>query len=1339
MSSKTTALFFGLLGFGLFLSPLSTYASQQAMRFGNQTPNTTGVDGNSYVMYFKAQSVPSDNGTLTSVTFENVQDDLGATGNVMGVALYTDNSGQPGTLIASNVNGSPLPATYGNVTTYLTASITSGTQYWFAVAEASGGSINGRQMDYEYNNSSPANSFYCGGSANGACQGTASSFPSTAPSGGGLYAEAPTIYATYTTAATGAPTLVETEAGNSTTSITFGAPTTAGELIVLEAYTGGGGTVIGTPTDNKGDIYTEVYDVPNIESQYDYSLWYAADVPAGVTTVSSTPGTGDSGTKASLIAAHYTGMATSAWLDVSTSTLATGAQTRPWASGAVTTNYANEVIVGQDWCYINTAGACSLSATGNWTLEATSTDSAENNGMAYEDQIVSSIQNNVSSTGSAASGTLNFPGIATFRDTTGPIFITNTALTTWTVPSDWNSASNTIEVIGGGGGGDRINDGGDSGDGGGGGAYCKISNLALTPGEIIDIRVGAAGAGATGTAEAGGNGGGTWFNGLTLASSSVGANGGSGGNASSGTGGGGGASSTSIGATCFAGGSGGNGSSNQNGAGGGAGGGAAGKFGNGGNGGDDGNVVGNKASGGGGGADNGANGGRATAGTGGDGGNSGPGGSGTGGLHGAPGSAGSNGGGGGGANGGNAVVADNVGGNGGAGTEWDAIHGSGGGGGSAGEVTTATGANGGSGGLYGGGGAGAGGSASNDGNGGSGGQGVIVIAYTPSSTLAPGFAWGDKMSWTNFNTADAPMVVNSSKLTGYAWSQNFGWINLAPSGSGVTNDGLGDLQGYAWGQNVGWINFSGVTISSSTGVFSGIASGTVAGNLNFGCSVCDVTTSWRPSSSPPLAVVNTTVNGGSSIVLTPDVTTSVSVGTTITDTNGCTAITSGTTTVMLYRSGVGSSTCSSSPNNEDCYVATAFTASSTCSGNTVNATTTFGVYYFADPTDSGTYAGQDWMSTVDFTDSSNATATQDSTGQELLTLSALGVTASSTGPQTPSLVEIERCGTTSAGCTSSTVTFATSTNAGELVLVQVYSGVDGDTSPGTPTDNKGDTYHLAYQQLNFGNHWSYSLWYAYNVAAGVTTVSSTIPGDDLAADFSMIAAHYTGITTTNPLDQATSTGSCCRQGTPWASPAITTTQANELMIGGDFAAAPNTLNLTPTGNWIAEATSSDVYNDDEQIFMQQIVSTIQVNASSTGTLVGSGNNNDPGIATFEGASGGASINYGTLSPNTNTGSTNQTAFVENFGNSAIGLQLSGTALTSGANSIATSSQHYATSTFTFGGSEQILNSSPTTVSGFSLSAPTSTSLVSSTIYWGLGIPSSSVSGTYSGTVTFTGQ
>ena len=115
----------------------------------------------------------------------------------------------------------------------------------------------------------------------------------------------------------------------------------------------------------------------------------------------------------------------------------------------------------------------------------------------------------------------------------------------------------------------------------------------------------------------------------------------------------------------------------------------------------------------------------------------------------------------------------------------------------------------------------------------------------------------------------------------------------------------------------------------------------------------------------------------------------------------------------------------------------------------------------------------------------------------------------------------------------------------------------------------------------------------------------------------------------------------------------------------------------------------------------------------------------------------SSINYGTITASSTTGGTNQMTVVQNVGNSSTTLQISGTALVKGINLIATSSQHYATSSFSYGGLEQSLNSTPTIVPGFLLTSPTSTGAVQNAIYWGLAVGAGAPTGTYNGTTTFT--
>jgi hypothetical protein len=243
-------------------------------------------------------------------------------------------------------------------------------------------------------------------------------------------------------------------------------------------------------------------------------------------------------------------------------------------------------------------------------------------------------------------------------------YLTTTGAGTFTVPSDWNSANNTIETIGGGGSG-GIN----TRNGGGGGGYSKISNLPLTPGASIDYSVGVGG---TGETSDGVNGQDTWFNGASLAASSVGSKAGlGGGDGEVGLGGEQVGNTGGVGTVKNKGGTGGLALVANSG----AGGGAAGLNG-------DGNSGGNE----------GGNGGT------GDAGNTTPGGS-----AGAPPTAGTN------------------------GTQWDGTHGSGSGGG----PSTSTSFVGGAGGSYGAGGGGTNRNAANAG--GDGFQGLIAITYTPAA------------------------------------------------------------------------------------------------------------------------------------------------------------------------------------------------------------------------------------------------------------------------------------------------------------------------------------------------------------------------------------------------------------------------------------------------------------------------------------------------------------------------------------------------------------------------------------------------------------------------------
>ena len=170
-------------------------------------------------------------------------------------------------------------------------------------------------------------------------------------------------------------------------------------------------------------------------------------------------------------------------------------------------------------------------------------------------------------------------------------------------------------------------------------------------------------------------------------------------------------------------------------------------------------------------------------------------------------------------------------------------------------------------------------------------------------------------------------------------------------------------------------------------------------------------------------VTSVVLNALGAITLTANATTAVNVNATITDTNGCGDITgaAASATILIYRSGITSSTCRTTQSSSSCYYLAIFTASSTCAANAVNTTTTFRVQYFAEPTTaSSSYAAQTWIATVIFQDINNSTGTGDAVGQELNVLTAIEVATSSIN-----------YGSVSAGAdTGATNQSATSTNAG---------------------------------------------------------------------------------------------------------------------------------------------------------------------------------------------------------------------------------------------------------------------------------------------------------------------
>ena len=185
--------------------------------------------------------------------------------------------------------------------------------------------------------------------------------------------------------------------------ITLGTNTTAGETIVavfMGAVTASQAPII---TDSNSDSFTIDGSIGNLGAHGVFGEAHFSNTISGITSVKVTI---PSETSCALIVAHYKGLATSP-LDQSTGNpTSSGAQSSPYtfASGAKTTTYANELLVGAVGCYTNGSNSCTFAGTGIWPATLAAQEVLNTSGpsaIGYQELIVSSVQTSIENTGTA--------------------------------------------------------------------------------------------------------------------------------------------------------------------------------------------------------------------------------------------------------------------------------------------------------------------------------------------------------------------------------------------------------------------------------------------------------------------------------------------------------------------------------------------------------------------------------------------------------------------------------------------------------------------------------------------------------------------------------------------------------------------------------------------------------------------------------------------------------------------------------------------------------------------------------------------------------------------------
>ncbi len=249
------------------------------------------------------------------------------------------------------------------------------------------------------------------------------------------------------------------------------------------------------------------------------------------------------------------------------------------------------------------------------------------------------------------------------------------------------------------------------------------------------------------------------------------------------------------------------------------------------------------------------------------------------------------------------------------------------------------------------------------------------------------------------------------------------------------------------------------------------------------------TASTTASVTSSLPVASSAVlNGGTAIILTTNTTTSVVGTVTVTDDNGCEAITGVTST--LFRTNVSGG--SGATNDNQTHYSATCVANADCTGGGGDLTRTynctFSMVHYADPTDAGSLnADTDW--TFNATPSDGSTGTSSSTTRELNTLAALGLETTSMAFGTIAL----GANTTT---TNKNISVANLGNEGLDVGLTGYGTTSGDNLSMTCTVGTAAINKLEYGAAGF----------TYGVGTALTNISTTL---DLDLDRSSDSTHST--------------------------------------------------------------------------------------------------------------------------------------------------------------------------------------------------------------------------------------
>jgi hypothetical protein len=182
-----------------------------------------------------------------------------------------------------------------------------------------------------------------------------------------------------------------------------------------------------------------------------------------------------------------------------------------------------------------------------------------------------------------------------------------------------------------------------------------------------------------------------------------------------------------------------------------------------------------------------------------------------------------------------------------------------------------------------------------------------------------------------------------------------------------------------------------------------------------------------------------------------------------------------------------------------------------------------------------------------------------------------------------------------------------------LVVIGSYYGSLSSGLPFTVTDDKGNTYTQRRQTDDAGGTYgSLTIFEAHNVASGSTAVSVTAGAN--GHYYAVTVLEYSGLDATAPYDQS---AGATPAGTTYSSGSVTTTQAEELLLGANHR-------QTATNDYAPDSGWSGVVFINGGGFHGLYVAERGVSSTGTYAYTGSSAGNSQAvIATFKTATGGA--------------------------------------------------------------------------------------------------------------------